>query len=70
LAKSAASVLMAVASVLIFPASSAFTGLPLATATICRMSISAGAAAARIESSVDTQAVEHACRTLQKTTQQ
>jgi hypothetical protein len=45
---------------LIFAARLAFIGWPFATATICRMLTKAGAAAARIESSVDTQAVEQA----------
>src|SRR5271157_5396185 len=59
-AKSAASVFIAAASPLIFAARLEFIGSPFATETICKMLISAGAAAARMESSVDTQAVEHA----------
>src|SRR5271155_1523110 len=59
-AKSLASVLITVASALIFASSFEFTGWPLAKATICRILTSAGAAAARMESSVDTQAVEQA----------
>src|SRR5579859_952049 len=59
-AKSPASVLITPASALIFAARLLFTGSPLATATICKMFTSAGAAAARIESSVATQAVEQA----------
>src|ERR1700686_5158393 len=55
---------MIVASALIFADRLVFTGWPLATATICRILISAGAAAARMESSVDTQAVEHAVQSI------
>src|SRR5438445_12501037 len=55
---------MIVASALIFAARLAFTGWPLATATICNMLINAGAAAARMESSVDTQAVEQAVQNI------
>src|ERR1039458_10472707 len=55
---------MIAASALIFASRVLFTGWPLATATICRMLISAGAAAARMESSVDTQAVEHAVQNM------
>src|ERR1019366_7002552 len=69
LAKSPASVLMIVASALIFAVRFLFTGWPLATATICRMSISAGAAAARMESRVDTQAVEHAVQNMARDTE-
>src|SRR5208337_2929987 len=52
------------ASALIFATSEASTGCPLSAATICRMLISAGAAAARMESSVDSQAVEHAVQNM------
>src|ERR1035438_1137112 len=60
LAKSVATVWMAAASVLIFAASPEFMAPPLATATICRMLMSAGVAAAMMESTVETQAVEQA----------
>src|SRR5271163_3433083 len=59
-AKSEASVFMIAASVLIFATRLLFAGSPLAAATICRILIKAGAAAAKMESSVETQAVEHA----------
>jgi hypothetical protein len=55
---------MTVASAVIFAARLLFTGWPLATATICRMLTSAGAAAARMESSVETQAVEQAVQNM------
>src|SRR5208337_1721316 len=58
-AKSAASVFIAAASPLIFAARFEFIGALFATETICKMLIRAGAAAASMESSVDTQAVEH-----------
>src|ERR1022692_941069 len=64
LAKSLASVLRTVVSALIFASRFEFTGWPLATATICRILTSAGAAAARMESSADTHAAEHAAQNM------
>src|SRR3981081_3097307 len=55
---------MMVASALIFATRLAFTGWRWVTATICSMLINAGAAAARMESRVDTQAVEHAVQSM------